>query len=91
MDRSRRMIFGRFDYAAFLSFFVYAAGSVIVPVALVSLAEELGVLLLALMVAGLGEGPAGLAGAFYLVPGCFLALALLVAADGLGRSPTERP
>jgi MFS family permease len=42
MDRSRRMIFGRFDYAAFLSFFVYAAGSVIVPVALVSLAEELG-------------------------------------------------
>lgn len=36
------MVFGRFDYAAFLSFFSYAAGSVIVPVVLVSLARELG-------------------------------------------------
>jgi hypothetical protein len=35
------MTFGRYDYAAFLSFFAYAAGSVIVPVALVELAREL--------------------------------------------------
>jgi hypothetical protein len=28
------MHFGRFDYAAFLTFFAYAAGSVIVPVSL---------------------------------------------------------
>jgi MFS family permease len=36
------MTFGRFDVAAVTSFFAYAAGSVVVPVALVSLARELG-------------------------------------------------
>jgi hypothetical protein len=36
------MAFGRFDAAAFTGFFAYAAGSVVVPVALVSLARELG-------------------------------------------------
>lgn len=36
------MTFGRYDYAAFNSFFTYAASSVIVPVALVSLARDLG-------------------------------------------------
>lgn len=41
MTQSRRMVFGRFDYAAFISFFGYASGSVVVPVALVSLAREL--------------------------------------------------
>lgn len=39
---SRRLVFGRFDYASFLSFFTYAAGSVVVPVALVILARDLG-------------------------------------------------
>lgn len=39
---SRGMTFGRYDYAAFTSFFTYASGSVIVPVALVSLARDLG-------------------------------------------------
>ena len=34
--------FGRYDYAAFSTFFTYAAGSVVIPVALVLLAEELG-------------------------------------------------
>ena len=34
--------FGRYDYAAFSTFFTYAAGSVVVPVALVLLAKELG-------------------------------------------------
>ena len=38
----RRRVFGRFDYAAFLTFFTYASGSVVVPVALVSLARDLG-------------------------------------------------
>ena len=42
MNSSRNMVFGRFDVAAFASFFSYAAGSVVVPVALVSLAKELG-------------------------------------------------
>ena len=36
------MAFGRYDYAAFAAFFAYAAGSVVVPVALVSLARDLG-------------------------------------------------
>ena len=37
----RKMTFGRYDYASFLSFFAYAAGSVVLPVALVSLANDL--------------------------------------------------
>lgn len=41
MKQSRRMRFGLFDYAAFISYFTYAAGSVVVPVALVSLARDL--------------------------------------------------
>lgn len=35
------MIFGRYDFAAFGSFFSYAAGSVVVPVTLVSLSRDL--------------------------------------------------
>jgi len=42
MPTDRRLTFGRFDAAAFISFFAYASGSVVVPVALVSLARELG-------------------------------------------------
>jgi MFS family permease len=42
LNQSRKMTFGRYDYAAFTSFFAYAAGSVVVPVALVSLARDLG-------------------------------------------------
>jgi len=41
MPSSRRMLFGHFDYAAFISIFAYASGSVVVPVVLVSLAHEL--------------------------------------------------
>jgi len=36
------MIFGRFDYAIFLSFFAYAAGSTIFPLVLPNMARELG-------------------------------------------------
>ncbi|MBN2445489.1 MAG: MFS transporter [Phycisphaerae bacterium] len=36
------MKFGRYDYAAFAAFFAYAAGSVVIPVALVALAADLG-------------------------------------------------
>jgi len=42
MNRSRKMVFGRFDYASFLSFFSYASGSVVIPVVLVILARDLG-------------------------------------------------
>lgn len=36
------MVFGRYDYAAFLVFLAYSSGSVVVPVALVTLARDLG-------------------------------------------------
>ena len=42
MAASRKMVFGRYDCATFLTFFAYAAGSVVVPVALVMLARDLG-------------------------------------------------
>ncbi len=42
MKASRKMVFGRYDYAAFLTFFTYASGSVVIPVALVMLARDLG-------------------------------------------------
>ncbi len=42
MNPPRHFQFGRYDFAAFLGFFVYASGTVVVPVALVSLAEDLG-------------------------------------------------
>lgn len=38
----RHMTFGRFDIAAFFCFFVYASGTVVIPVALVTLAKDLG-------------------------------------------------
>jgi MFS transporter, DHA1 family, inner membrane transport protein len=38
----RKMNFGRYDVAAFATFFAYAAGSVVFPVALVTLALDLG-------------------------------------------------
>ncbi len=41
MPASRRMTFGRYDYATFISFLAYAGGSVVVPVALVELARDL--------------------------------------------------
>ncbi len=40
--QSRTLRFGRYDYAAFTSFFMYAAGSVAAPVALVEIARDLG-------------------------------------------------
>lgn len=42
MKQTRKMVFGRYDYAAFLAFIAYSAGSVVVPVSLVALARELG-------------------------------------------------
>jgi MFS family permease len=42
MTASRKISFGLFDYASFLIYMAYAAGSVAVPVALVFLARDLG-------------------------------------------------
>jgi MFS family permease len=58
MPASRRLVFGRADYAAFIAFSAYAAGSVVVPVALVALADELGF--------PLAAGGMGLGGALHL-------------------------
>src|SRR5215470_10480976 len=41
MKSARSMVFGRFDYATFVAFFVYAAESVVIPVSLVALAHDL--------------------------------------------------
>lgn len=49
------MTFGRYDLAAFTSFFAYAAGSVVLPVALVSLAQDMG---FSLDEGGMSEGGA---------------------------------
>ncbi len=40
--KKRKMHFGRYDLAAFASFFAYSSGVVVIPVALVALANELG-------------------------------------------------
>jgi MFS family permease len=42
LERPHPLVFGRFDYAAFLAYFAYAAGSVVAPVSLVELARDLG-------------------------------------------------
>jgi MFS family permease len=42
MIKVNKLVFGRFDYATFLVFIAYAAGSVVVPVVLVKLARDLG-------------------------------------------------
>lgn len=58
MKQSRKMVFGRYDYAAFLGFFTYASGAVVVPVSLVSLSRDLGF--------GLESGGMAAAGALHL-------------------------
>ncbi len=42
MSASRRMRFGPYDHATFLTFLAYSSGTVVVPVVLVTLAEDLG-------------------------------------------------
>lgn len=42
MSRPTRMAFGRYDFAAYQSFVAYAGSTVVIPVALVSLAHDLG-------------------------------------------------
>jgi len=42
MATTSRLQFGRYDLAAFMTMFVYASGSIVIPVALVALARDLG-------------------------------------------------
>ncbi len=53
MDGREGMKFGRYDYAAFLVYFAYAASSIAIPVALVELARDLG---FSLESGGMGAG-----------------------------------
>jgi MFS family permease len=77
MQQTRKMAFGRFDYAAFMSFLAYAAGSVVVPVVLVQLARELG---FSLETGGLSAG-----GALHLGRTVPMVLAMLLCGFAAGR------
>ncbi len=71
------MVFGRYDYAAFLAFVAYAAGSVVVPVSLVSLARELGF--------GLEAGGMAAGGALHLGRTLAMVVSLLLCGFWAGR------
>ena len=77
MKRSRALTFGRYDYAAFAGFFAYAAGSVIVPVALVLLARELGF--------SLEKGGMAAGGALHLGRTVAMVVAMLLCGFAAGR------
>jgi MFS family permease len=71
------MTFGRYDYAAFNTYFAYAAGSVIVPVALVSLARDLGF--------SLESGGMSAAGALHLGRTATMVATMLLCGFAAGR------
>ena len=73
----RKMTFGRYDYAAFVSFIAYAAGSVVLPVALVSLARDLGF--------ALDEGGMGAGGALHLGRTMVIVASMLLVGFAAGR------
>ena len=77
-----RLQFGRYDYAAFLTFFAYAAGSIIVPVCLVELAQDLN---FSLEEGGMTEG-----GALHLGRTVAMVLAMLLVGFIAGRWGNRR-
>jgi len=78
VSQSRRLVFGRYDYAAFLSYFVYAAGTVVLPVTLVALAADLG---FALEAGGMTAG-----GALHLFRTIAIVAAMLLCGFIAGRT-----
>jgi MFS family permease len=83
MGKPRPLSFGRYDYAAFLTFFSYAAGSVVIPVSLVTVALELGF--------SLEEGGLAAGGGLHLGRTLAMVLAMLLtgfAAGHWGTRPT---
>jgi len=82
MKQSRRMAFGRYDYAAFSCFFAYAAGSVVVPVALVSVAAELGF--------SLDRGGMAAGGLLHMGRTASMVIAMLLCGFAAGRWGTRR-
>jgi MFS family permease len=77
MTGPRGLRFGRFDCAAFVSFFTYASGSVVVPVALVALARDLGF--------SLEEGGMAAGGALHLGRTVPMVAAMLLCGFAAGR------
>jgi MFS family permease len=77
MTRSRKMTFGRYDYAAFLTFISYAAGSVVLPIALLMLSRDLGF--------SLEEGGLAAGGALTLGRTLTIVLAMLYCGFAAGR------
>lgn len=71
------MTFGRYDYAAFSSFFAYASGSVVVPVALVMMARDLGF--------SLEDGGMTAGGALHLGRTMLMVATLLLSGFAAGR------
>ncbi len=79
---NRNMKFGRYDYAAFQSFFAYASGTVVLPVALVALSRDLGF--------DLSEGGMTAGGALHFGRTCFVMLSMLflrLLRGPLGKTP----
>lgn len=76
-DKPHAMIFGRYDIAAFSCFFAYAAGTVVLPVALVTLAQDLGF--------SLAEGGMAAGGALHLGRTGSMVLSMLVCGFAAGR------
>jgi MFS family permease len=71
------MAFGRYDYASFLTYFAYAAASIVAPVSLVSLARDLGF--------QLEDGGMTAGGALHLGRTAAIVAAMLLCAFWAGR------
>jgi len=76
------LCFGRYDYAAFLTYFAYAAASIIIPVCLVELAHELSF--------DLSEGGRAAGGALHLGRTLAMVVAMLVVGFVAGRYGTRK-
>lgn len=74
--------FGRYDYAAFLAFFVYSSGTVVLPLALVSIAADLGF--------PLEEGGMTAGGALHLIRTIAIVGAMLFCGFIAGRAGKRR-
>jgi MFS family permease len=83
MSATRPLRFGYHDYASFLIFIAYSAGSVIVPVSLVNLAQDLGF--------GLRSGGMAAGGALHLVRTVPLVATMLVCGFMAGRWGNRLP
>lgn len=81
-DPSTPLRFGRYDGAAFLTFFSYASATVAIPVALVLLATDLGF--------PLGEGGMGAGGALHLGRSAAMMCAMALCGFAAGRWGTRQ-